>query len=139
MRYEITVPMKLIVQSDVAILTLVSDSMIARNRDIVNESPMTGIALARLIAQLTYRLASERYQINDNTITFTVELTSDESKALCSYAQEILDNINVHIEHYEELLRSKKAKKPYVIEQRIAALTIWGHMIEQICGDNYEA
>ena len=131
-RFQVRLPIALVAQADTAALTLTADGLISRNRELVKANPMVAIALARIISQVVYRIASERYREEGREVILTIELTREELDAIKAFASNIIFNINAAIRYYENLLKEGRARNKSAVEARIAALKIWQRIVTQL-------
>lgn len=131
-RFQVRLPINLVAIADTAALTLTADGLIARNRELMTVKPLLPVALARIISQVVYRLATERYREEGREVVLTIELTKDEHEALRAFASNIIFNIVAAIRYYENILREGRARNKSAVEARIAALKIWQKIITQL-------
>ena len=138
-RIQVSIPMAVLARADLAALMLQSDNMITRFRDIIIKNRYVAIALARIVAQVAYRLASERYQVDNenNLVIMTIELTIDELKAIAEHTERIIDELEQKMQHYKEMLNNKQCKNTTACEQRIAAIEAWLYIVGNLADAYY--
>ena len=133
MRHEIVLSIHFLHEADTPYLFLTFDSIMSRNRDLLAKYPDLAVALSRLVVQLGYRFASERYKVEDGYATLTIELTKNETTTLCRFKKQLVFNIEAQERYWKNVLTSGRAKNKSAVEARIAGLKLLKQVIVQIC------
>jgi len=130
MRYTIRVSKALLARADVEYIALVADSLIPRFRDKILRDGGLAAALARIAAQLVYRIASERYRDSGKEIRFQMELADWEWESLSAHRRDIIREIESTIDYYRGIYDRARCRR--CVAGRIAALTVFKEIVEQI-------
>ena len=131
-RVKVCLDLATVNRADLPSLLLQADNMITRFRDVIVKNPYVAIALSRIVAQVAYRLASERYQMSNDQICMVIELTIDELKTLHDHSARIIDELQLRWQHYRELLDTRQCRNITACEQRLAAIEAWIKIVEQL-------
>ena len=130
MQIMVEVSTKLMVQADTPYLMLSFDSLFGRLRDVISNDWLLGVALARVALQVAYRIASEKYEVQGNTIRIRIDLTVDEAATIMQWWRAISWNIMKLLEHWKEEYPRAKCKS--CLEGRIAGLRVVYEILKQI-------
>lgn len=122
MRFAIRIPLSLVVPADTPYMFLALDGLLVRSRSYMVNDPLLAAALARVAAQLGYRVAAERYHVEDGEIKFMIELSKEEACAIRRHYLEILREVEWLRDHWESRLKNGEAYCRECLESRIAAL-----------------
>ena len=132
MRFRVELPKRLLVEADLDQVFWSLDSLFGRLRDLWLRKPYAAVAVSRVVAQTAARLAAERYEATEDTIALAIELTKTEARYLTKVWEEICDNIESKIAHYEELLETGQAYSRASVERRIKAMQVIEELLAQI-------
>ena len=130
MRYTIKILKSHLANADVEYIALAADSLIPRFRDKIVSDGALAVALARIAAQLVYRVASDRIREQGELVRFQIELADWEREALIKHKKDIIRELTDMIEYYKEIYDRAKCKK--CVAGRIAALEVMKTVIAQI-------